>query len=145
MLISVLVNAARQLGLDWTEEYVRHQLNDSGLAKLAGELLLAAPAGSRRRLLVVVDQFEEVFAQTASTERARFAELLRPALAGPVQVVATLRPEFLDQLLLDPRTGRVADSHIHAAPAHPRSTSLRYRRAGPAGWHQKSMSIWWFG
>jgi hypothetical protein len=33
---------------------------------------------------------------------AGLADLLRPALAGPVQVVATLRPEFLDQLLADP-------------------------------------------
>ncbi|MGH3755906.1 MAG: hypothetical protein ACRDRP_25145 [Pseudonocardiaceae bacterium] len=37
-----------------------------------------------------------------SKQRARFAQLLGPALGGPVQVVATLRPEFLHQLLVDP-------------------------------------------
>jgi type II secretory pathway pseudopilin PulG len=51
---------------------------------------------------VVVDQFEELLTQTGPEERARFAELLRDALAGPVQVVATLRPEFLDPLLASP-------------------------------------------
>ncbi|MGH3889878.1 MAG: hypothetical protein ACRDSZ_25490, partial [Pseudonocardiaceae bacterium] len=61
-----------------------------------------APAGPRRRLLIVVDQFEELLTQTTPTERVRFAELLRPALTGPVRVVATLRPEFLDQLLINP-------------------------------------------
>ena len=50
----------------------------------------------------MVDQFEELLTQTAPADRARFAELLRSALTGPVRVVATLRPEFLDQLLVDP-------------------------------------------
>ncbi len=50
----------------------------------------------------MVDQFEELLTQTAPAVRARFAELLRPTLTGPVRVVATLRPEFLDPLLLDP-------------------------------------------
>jgi hypothetical protein len=72
-----------------------------GLVRLADELLLANPGGPGRRLLIVVDQFEELLTQTSSGERARFAELLGPALSGPVQVVATLRPEFVDQLLLD--------------------------------------------
>ncbi|MGH3869770.1 MAG: TIR domain-containing protein [Pseudonocardiaceae bacterium] len=91
--------AARSSGLDWTVDHVHHQLAEHGLVRLADELLLVARA---RRLLVVVDQFEELLTQTSSDERARFAELLRPALSGPVQVVATLRPEFVDQLLVDP-------------------------------------------
>ncbi|MGH3620867.1 MAG: hypothetical protein ACRDQ5_03635, partial [Sciscionella sp.] len=79
---------------------VRDQLDEEGLTGLVDELLLAAPRGSRR-LLVIVDQVEELLTQAAPAQRARFAELLRPALAGPVQLVATLRSEFLDQLLLD--------------------------------------------
>ncbi|MGH8923010.1 MAG: TIR domain-containing protein, partial [Actinomycetes bacterium] len=86
---------------EWTVAQVRGQLDDAGLAELADELLLAAP-GDRRRLLVVVDQFEELLTQAGSTQRARFAGLLGPALAGPVQVVGTLRSEFLDELLADP-------------------------------------------
>jgi hypothetical protein len=50
----------------------------------------------------VVDQFEELLSQSATRDRARFAELLRPAAGRPVQVVATIRPESLDQLLRSP-------------------------------------------
>jgi WD40 repeat protein/energy-coupling factor transporter ATP-binding protein EcfA2 len=97
-LVRVLAVAAQRLGLDWTVAGTRHQLDDGGLTGLVDELLLA---GRARRLLVVLDQFEELLTQTPPTQRARFAQLLRPALDGPVQVVATLRPEFLDQLLVD--------------------------------------------
>lgn len=51
--------------------------------------------------MLVVDQFEEVLTQASAATRARFARLVHPALGGPMQVVATLRPEFLDQLLND--------------------------------------------
>ncbi|MGH3808067.1 MAG: TIR domain-containing protein [Pseudonocardiaceae bacterium] len=93
-----LAFTAQKLGLDWTVAKVRHQLDDGGLTGLADELLLVARA---RRLLVVVDQFEELLTQATPAARARFARLLLPALGGPVQVVATLRPEFFDQLLVD--------------------------------------------
>src|SRR5262249_50962016 len=36
------------------------------------------------------------------TSRARLADLLEPAVRGPVQVVVTIRSEFLDALLVDP-------------------------------------------
>jgi hypothetical protein len=57
------------------------------------------PGGRRDRLLVVVDQFEELLTQADAAARAVFARVLRPALGRPLQVVATLRPEFLDRLL----------------------------------------------
>ena len=60
------------------------------------------PGQRRRRLLVVVDQFEEVLTQTPPPLRRRFVELMEPALAGPVHLVVTLRPEFLEELLVDP-------------------------------------------
>ncbi|MGH4010703.1 MAG: TIR domain-containing protein [Pseudonocardiaceae bacterium] len=97
-----LAAAARQSGLDWSVTQVRNQLDHGYLTGLADELLLATPGGPRRRLLIVVDQFEELLTQTGPAERARFAALLRPAVSGSVQVVGTLRSEFLDQLLLDP-------------------------------------------
>ena len=106
-----LAAAARRLTLAWTVEHVRQQLGQRGLTGLADELLLADPAGPQRRLLIVVDQFEELFTQASPAARARFAELLRPALTGPVRIVATLRPEFLDPLLLDP--------DLAAIPARP--------------------------
>jgi hypothetical protein len=35
----------------------------------------------------------------APAKRARFADLLGPALAGPVQVVGTLRPDTIERML----------------------------------------------
>jgi len=101
VLARELATAARRSDLGWTVGHVQHQLVEHGLLALADELLLANPGGPARHLLIVVDQFEELLTQTSPGERARFAELLRPALSGPVQVVATLRPEFMDQLLFD--------------------------------------------
>jgi hypothetical protein len=97
-LVRRLAASAQQLHPDWTVAKVRHQLVDHGLTGLADELLQAAGAS---RLLVVVDQFEELLTQTPHEQRVRFAQLLGPALGGPMQVVATLRPEFLNQLLTD--------------------------------------------
>ncbi|MGH3869231.1 MAG: toll/interleukin-1 receptor domain-containing protein [Pseudonocardiaceae bacterium] len=93
-----LATAAQQRGLGWTVAETRHRLDHGGLRGSADELLLAARA---RRLLVVVDQFEELLTQTPPAQRAHFAQLLGPVLGSPVQMVATLRPEFLDQLLID--------------------------------------------
>ena len=118
-----LAAAAQQSGLDWTVTQVHQQLDNGGLTELADELLLAAPGGPRRRLLIVVDQFEELLTQTAPADRVRFAELLRPTLSGPVQVVCTLRPEFLDQLLAD---SDLATLSTHVYPLRPlRHVTLR--------------------
>ncbi|MGH3825571.1 MAG: TIR domain-containing protein [Pseudonocardiaceae bacterium] len=99
-----LAGAARvqEIGLDWTVEQVRRRLDEGNLTALADELLLAAPGGPLRRLLIVVDQCEELLTQTGPDDRAQFAALLRSALTGPVRVVGTLRSEFRDQLLGDP-------------------------------------------
>ena len=102
VLINELVAAARQLGLEWTESYVHKQLSGYGMTDVVERLLLEAPAGSQTRLLVVIDQFEEVLTQATAVQRSRFVEMLRSALAGPVQIVVTLRPEFLDQMLENP-------------------------------------------
>jgi len=111
-----LAAAARQSGLDWTVAHVRNHLDREDLTGLADELLLATPDVQKRRLLVVVDQFEELLTQTNPEERARFARLLRPALTGPVQLVATLRPEFLDQLLLNPELAGLPTSTYTLRP-----------------------------
>jgi len=90
---------AQQIGLGWTVDHVRDRLAECDLSSLAEELLLAVPGGSLRRLLLVMDQFEELFTQSVSTQRARFAEVLHAALRGPIQVVGTLRSESLNQWL----------------------------------------------
>jgi WD40 repeat protein/energy-coupling factor transporter ATP-binding protein EcfA2 len=122
-----LATAAGRLGLGWTVAQVRHQLDDDGLTGLVEELLLVARA---QRLLVVVDQFEELLTQAAPAARARFAQLLHPALGGPVQLVATLRPEFFNQLLVDIDLA-VLPTHIY--PLRPlRRDALRAVIEGPA-------------
>ena len=97
-----LAAALKAVGTPTTVADVRRRLYGSGLAALADEVLHAAPGPRRHRLLLVVDQFEELLSQSATRDRVRFAELLRPAAGRPVQVVATIRPEFLDQLLRSP-------------------------------------------
>ncbi len=113
-----LTVAARRSDLDWTPAQVGHQLATCGLVGVADELLLANPGGPLRHLLVVVDQFEELLTQTAPAARARFAALLRPALAGPVRVVGTVRPEFLDRLLGDSHLATLATSIYPLRPLH---------------------------
>lgn len=116
-LARTVAATARQVGLAWTVAHVRTRLDESsGLVELADEILLAAPGGKARQLLVVADQFEELLTQTAASERARFAELLHEALTGPVLVVATLRSEFLDQLLTQPE---LADLRPRLHPVQP--------------------------
>jgi energy-coupling factor transporter ATP-binding protein EcfA2 len=116
VLVRELATAARQLSLGWTARQVRHQLGHGGLTELFDELLLAAP-GKPQNLLIVVDQFEELLTHTAPGDRSHFVELLRPALNGSVHVVATLRPEFLGQLLV----GR----KLAGLPTRPRPYTLR--------------------
>jgi hypothetical protein len=53
-------------------------------------------------VLVPLDQFEELLTVTSAAARTAFSRLLQEAVAGPVQLVATLRSEYLDPLLAEP-------------------------------------------
>ena len=98
-----LAHGAKELGVGWSLSSVRERLNqDDGLAVLCDELLLAAP-GPGRHVLLLVDQVEELLTMAGATAQGQFADLLRPAVAGSLQVVGTLRPEFLGQLLASPK------------------------------------------
>ena len=129
-LVRELAAAARRIGLRWTLQQVRYRLDEAGLTEVVDELLLAAP-DERRRLLVVIDQFEELFTQATPEARTRFAGLLRPVLGGPVQVVTTLRPEFLNQLLIDPALATLLTRTFTLQPL--RCEALRGVIEGPAG------------
>ncbi|MFD7658685.1 hypothetical protein ACFV4N_32320, partial [Actinosynnema sp. NPDC059797] len=89
---------ARGHGLPWRLEEVRGRpADDDGLRRLAEELPAEGPR--RPRLLVPIDQGEELFTRADDGERARLARLLRRALdGGTTEVVITLRSEFLDDL-----------------------------------------------
>ena len=76
---------------------VRSLLKDRAADRIkavANELLLAAGVDSRCKLVIVIDQFEELLTQTSTADRARFVEALAPTLGGPIQALATLRPDF---------------------------------------------------
>jgi hypothetical protein len=97
-LAQELAHAARS-----TPSQIRRQLDqDKDLVPAVEDLLLTRFSPPRRRLLVVIDQFEEILTRSSATGRAQLAAMLGPAVAGPVQVVVTIRSEFLDSLLADP-------------------------------------------
>ena len=62
--------------------------------------------------------------------RADFVAALEPALGGPVQVLATLRPEFLDALAKDPDLSKLALRIHQVRPLD--SDALRSVIEGPA-------------
>ena len=98
-LARALAATANRLGMGWSASDVRGVLEagTDGLRRVADDLLAAGPA-PHQRLLVSIDQAEELFAWPTPTGRQRFGQLLGDAVAGPVQVVAAMRSEFLDDL-----------------------------------------------
>ncbi|MEV8437971.1 TIR domain-containing protein [Actinosynnema sp. NPDC051121] len=97
-LAKAVTATARRHELPWRLEDVRTRLGtDHGLRHLAEELLTDGPR--RPRLLIPIDQGEELFTRADDGERARLGRLLRRALdGGTAKVVITLRSEFLDDL-----------------------------------------------
>ena len=115
-LLRELANAARTTPL-----HVRQCLDhDDGLVRAVEEVLCVS-VSQPRRLLVVIDQFEEVLTRSSPTSRARLATLLRPAVVGPVQVAVTIRSEFLDPLLADPD---MAALPVHVVTLRPLQTAI---------------------
>jgi type II secretory pathway predicted ATPase ExeA len=99
-LARTLAATAARLELSWSAGDVRGRLEagTDGLRRVADGLLAAGPGTHQRRLLVMFDQAEELFTRTAPAALQRFAQLLSDAITGPVQVVAVMRSEFLDDL-----------------------------------------------
>lgn len=82
-----------------------------GLAACAREVL----HGHRRRLVVVVDQFEELFTMVDETEARRFLDLLAHGVrdeAPAVDVVVTLRADFYDRPLAEPSFGQLFADNV---------------------------------
>jgi energy-coupling factor transporter ATP-binding protein EcfA2 len=86
-LAGALTSTATRLGLDWLARDVRDRLEAGidGLRRVAGDLLAAWPGTHQRRLLVPIDQAEELFTRTTPTALQGFAQLLHEAVRGPVQ------------------------------------------------------------
>ncbi len=106
----------------------------SALAAVVGERggsLAEMLASLDRRLLLVLDQFEEVFTQ-APEEVTAFLDLLTEACHQPdVRLVVTLRADFYDRPLLHPSFGRAFATgvvHVHPLAAE----QLAAAATGPA-------------
>ena len=99
-LARALTDTARRWELGWSVGDVRRTLDADadGLRQVADDLLAAGLGAPTRRLLIPIDQGEELFTRTSPAIREQLAALLCRAVAGPVQVVVTLRSEFLDDL-----------------------------------------------
>jgi hypothetical protein len=116
-LARVLAVGSQQLRLNWLASDVRSRLkaDSDGLQRVANDLL-AASAAAHRRLLVPIDQAEELFTRTTPAVMRQFAQSLRGAAGTSVQVVASLRSEFLDDLREIPEMARVPIEAYVLAP-----------------------------
>lgn len=86
--------------------------DERGLIRAAALIL---PADGTE-LVLVIDQFEEVYTLlTDETERQQFLDLLCAAVTEPrsrVRVIITLRADFYDRPLHDPRFGELVHSRL---------------------------------
>jgi len=95
-----LTKLGRGQGRTWTPATVRNTLEagDDGLVGLAEDLLTTDAGSEHRRLLLTVDQGEELFTRADPVAADRFARVVREAVSGPVRIVVGLRSEYLDDL-----------------------------------------------
>jgi len=112
-LAAALLRVAVERPDDLAEELSRDEL---GMRRIAKRIL---PQGSE--LLLVVDQFEELFTLTAEEEtRRRFLDGLTALAAdarAPVRVLLTLRADFLDHPLRYPEFGELLRAGMVAVVA----------------------------
>ena len=99
------------------------------MGALAGALAEPPPPG--RRLLLVVDQLEEVFAQAPARERDRFlAELARVREASEHRLLLTMRADFYGDLMGSALWPLTEAERLELAPL--RDERLREAITGPA-------------
>jgi WD40 repeat protein/DNA-binding SARP family transcriptional activator len=95
-----------------------HERLDSGSRGLLEAVDLVAPG--QAEVVLVVDQFEEVFTLTTDErERGQFLEALRVAAAdreSRLRVIVTLRADFYDRPLVYPRFGELLAERTEAVP-----------------------------
>lgn len=100
-LAAAITSSAADLRLGWTTSQVHGWIEqEPGLPDIAERL--AHAAGGPRRVLLVVDQFEEILNLTDRELRRRFFAAVGLGPTSPVRVVATLRSEYLADLMADP-------------------------------------------
>jgi hypothetical protein len=103
----------------------------TGLANVVRHLL---PHDEEGDLLLVIDQFEELFTQTAETNREPFLNMLHHAVTQPdsrLRVLVTLRADFYDRPLQYPEFGALIQQHTEVVlPLS--TTELEEAIVGPA-------------
>jgi WD40 repeat protein/DNA-binding SARP family transcriptional activator/tRNA A-37 threonylcarbamoyl transferase component Bud32 len=108
-LLSVAVSRPANLLEQWGRD-------EHALSRAARRVL----PGQDSELIVVIDQFEEVFTLVRSEpERAQFLAMLAATVADPdsrVRVVVTLRADFYDRPLTHPGFGELVAEHTLAVP-----------------------------
>ena len=111
-----LAGAAKDLGGAADLRLLRQRV-ETDLDGVARELLLAAP-GRRHHLALVVDQLEEVFTRADPGRAEAFLSLLDQAAepSSATAVVATMRSEFLTELLASEAAGRLRHNHVTLTP-----------------------------
>jgi len=117
-LARALAITTHRLELSWSASGVRSRLEagTDGLRRVADDLLAAVPGMHQRRLLILIDQAEELFTRTPPATLQGFTQLLSGSLTGPVQVVAVMRSEFLDDLRTLPAlAGRPIEAYVVAS------------------------------
>jgi hypothetical protein len=78
--------------------------------------LMKSPA---TKIVLVVDQFEELFTQSSEQERQHFIDLLVAAATdpqSPVIVIVTLRADFYDRPMNYPELSKLIEAHSRLAP-----------------------------
>jgi hypothetical protein len=116
-LADALARGRKEVGLPPNLEGIGAQL-PGGLATAARAILLNAP-GDRQRLLVTIDQLEELFTRANDSDRNAFLAALAGGANepdGPVAVVATMRSEFLSELLRAPEGRLLRERPFLLAP-----------------------------
>lgn len=87
--------------------------------EIAGLLDDLLPPGE---LVLVIDQLEELWTQTAPPERARYLEAIRAIVTHPnerVRIVATVRADFYDRPLADRVLGPLVGATLAITPLAP--------------------------
>ncbi|WP_139559785.1 nSTAND1 domain-containing NTPase [Methylotetracoccus oryzae] len=93
---------------DKPKEAERHFQNLRSLQPVAAELLL------------LIDQFEEVFTQTSKTDREDFIDFMQGIVALPgVRVIITLRADFFGQAIDEPALAKLLRRDRGAFPLDP--------------------------
>ena len=79
----------------WTASRVAQRIAADGLLDVISDFLATYRGPAAARLLLVLDQFEEIMTRTSAADRRRAVDGLMPAiLDGSLRVVATMRSEF---------------------------------------------------